>query len=97
MMSQIADRRLRLQHFSCGDIGDAEMEQPFSAKSVHDTLCRYMRNRPDIGVRKAVLDAALEARNPFEPKAARAPQRGFVLFALLATLLLACFLYFNLR
>lgn len=71
------------------------MEQPFSAKPVHAALCRYMRNRPDIGVRKALLDGVLEARNPFEAKGARFPRRWFVLFALLATSLLGCFVYFG--
>ncbi len=74
------------------------MEQPFSAKLVHAALCRYLHNRSDVGARKAVLDAALEARNPFQPKAARHPRRWFVFFALITTLLFACFVYFgNLR
>ena len=71
------------------------MEQPFSAELVHAALCRYLGNRPDIGARKAVLDAALEARNPFELKAARPPRRWFVLFAVITTLLCACFVYFG--
>jgi hypothetical protein len=71
------------------------MDQPFSPKSVHAALCRYLRNRPDIGARKAVLDGVLEGQNPFEPKAARPPRRWFVLFALLAALLVGCLVYFG--
>jgi hypothetical protein len=71
------------------------MKEPLSTKRVHDSLSRYLRNRPDIGVRKVIVDGVLEAKNPFEPIAFRAPKRCFVLLALLAILLLACFLYFG--
>lgn len=71
------------------------MKQPLSTKTVHDSLSRHLRNRPDIGARETILAGVLEARNPFEPTASRAPRRWFVLLALLATLLLACFLYFD--
>lgn len=74
------------------------MDQPFKIKEVHTTLCRYIRSRPDIGAFKAVGDFMLEPRNPFEPKATRAPRRWFVFFALVAMLLLISFAYFgNLR
>ncbi len=74
------------------------MEQTFKTKDVHAALCQYLRTRPDIGARKAVLNVALEPRNPFEPSAARAPRRWFVFLALVAMLLLASFAYFgNLR
>jgi hypothetical protein len=71
------------------------MEQPFTTKAVHAALCQHIRNRPDIGALKAVLDLMLEPQNPFEAKAARVPRRWFVLFALLATMLVVCFLYFG--
>jgi hypothetical protein len=71
------------------------MKETLSTKRVHGSLSRYLRNRSDIGVRKAIVDGVLEAKNPFEPTAFRAPKRWFVLLALLATLLLACFLYFG--
>jgi hypothetical protein len=74
------------------------VEQPFKSKDVHAALCQYLRTRPDLGARKAVLDVALEPQNPFEPSAARTPRRWFVLLALIAMLLLASFAYFgNLR
>lgn len=71
------------------------MKQPLSTKTVDDSLSRYLRNHPEIGARNAILDGVFEAKNPFEQNAARAPKRWFVLLALLATLLLACFLYFG--
>lgn len=71
------------------------MKEPLSTKAVHDSLSRYLRNRPEIGARNAILDRVLEAKNPFELTAARSAKHGFVLLALIATLLLACFLYFD--
>jgi len=74
------------------------MEQPFKTKEVHAALSQYIRSRPDVGALKAVGDFVLEPRNPFEPKAARAPRRWFVFFAFVTTLLIASFAYFgNLR
>ena len=74
------------------------MEQPFKTKEVQAALSQYIRSRPDIGVLKAVGDFVLEPRNPFEPKAARAPRRWFVFFALVAALAIATLAYFgNLR
>ena len=64
-------------------------------RQVYDALGQYFRNRPDVGVGKALRDAVLETANPFEPKATRPPRRWFVLFALLAGTLLGCFAYFN--
>lgn len=74
------------------------MRQQPSSKPVHDVLCQYLRNRSDLGVRKAVLNGVLESRNPFEQGATRPPRRWFVLFSLLVTVLLGCLVYFgNLR
>lgn len=74
------------------------MEQPFKTKNVHAALCQYLRSRPEIGIFKAVCDSVLEPRNPFAPQVARTPRRWFVLFVVIAALLLATFAYFgNLR
>ncbi len=74
------------------------MAQPFITRSVHAALLRYLRERPDLGVRKALAEAFLEARNPFEPEAVRPLRPWVVLFAVLLTCLLAAFLGFgNLR
>ena len=54
-----------------------------------------MRNRPDIGLRRAICDGVLEAGNPFDGKATRLPQRWFVLFCVLAAMGLGFFFYFN--
>ena len=74
------------------------MEQPFKTKEIHASLSQCIRSRADIGVFKAVGDFLLEPRNPFQPKAARAPQRWLVFFALVAALTFATLAYFgNLR
>jgi len=64
-------------------------------RQVYDALGQYFRNRPDVGVGKAVRDAVLEPANPFDPKAARRPRRWFVLFSLLTAMALGFFFYFN--
>ena len=71
------------------------MAELLTAKSVHDTLRQYARNRSDLGVGKAILDGLLEPASPFDRKGARSPKRWFVLFALLAALAFGCFVYFN--
>jgi hypothetical protein len=69
--------------------------QSSTAKSVFAMLRQYMRDRDDIGTRKALCAAVLEPANPFDPRAVRQPQRWFVLFALLAVAALGCLIYFN--
>ena len=66
-----------------------------SSKSVYNILCQYMRDRPDLGIGKAVCDSVLEPLNPFDSKVKRAPRRWFVLFVLLGGTLVGFFAYFN--
>ena len=71
------------------------MEQPFKTKEVYAALSQYIRSWPDLGALKAVGDLVLESRNPFEPKAARAPRRWSVFVAMVAALAIATFAYFG--
>lgn len=71
------------------------MTERVRSKQAYDALGQYLRNRPDIGLGKAMRDAVLEPINPFDSKAARAPRRWFVLFSMLAATLFGFFLYFN--
>ena len=71
------------------------MSNPISSESVYGILREYLRDRPDLGIRKAVWDSVLEPLNPFNSKATRVPRRWFVLFVLLAGTLLGCSIYFN--
>jgi len=64
-------------------------------RQVYDALGQYFRNRPDVGVGKAVRDAVLEPANPFDSKAARLHRRWIVLFSLLAAMVFGFFFYFN--
>ena len=71
------------------------MTERFRRKQVYGGLSQYIRNRPDLGVGKAIRDGMLEPANPFEPKAARLPRRWFVLCSLLAAMAFGFFFYFN--
>lgn len=72
------------------------MSKQITAREIHAVLCHNLRNRPDLGLRKAVADGVLEPGNPFEPLAVRSPRRWFVLFCLLVILAVGCFVFFNL-
>ena len=71
------------------------MTDPFTVKPVYNALSQYVCNRADIGAGKAMLDGVLESANPFDPIAARPPRRWFVLFSLLAAMVIGFFFYFN--
>jgi hypothetical protein len=71
------------------------MAEPLRVNQVFDALRQYAHKYPDIGVGKAILDGILEPASPFDRKGTRSPKRWFVLFALLAVVMLGCFIYFN--
>lgn len=70
-------------------------EEYVTVQEVRAWVCAKLRNRPDMGLRKAILDGVLDPPNPFEPTAKRAPQRWFVLACILAGMAAACFLYYD--
>lgn len=55
----------------------------------------YFRRRPDIGLGKAVVNLALNPRNPFEPEKRRLPRREFLFGAGMLLSVVAWFFYFN--
>jgi hypothetical protein len=62
-----------------------------------DTLLRqYFRRRSDLGLWKAIQAKFLQPQSPFESRSVRMPQRWFVLFLIVSTVLMAAFIYFNL-
>lgn len=71
------------------------MAEALTVKSVYKMLRQYTRNRPDVGVVRAMLDGMLEPASPFDRKEVRSPSRWFLLLSFLATLIFACFVYFN--
>jgi len=56
----------------------------------------YFRDRPELGLRTAILAMILEPANLFEPKKPRYPEKSFVLLAIWILGLLSVFVYFNL-
>ena len=71
------------------------MTEAVSSKGVYGILRQYLGTRADLGISNAICDAVLEPANPFDSKAKRAPRRWFAFFALIAAILLGCFIYFN--
>lgn len=71
------------------------MTDRVTVKTVYNALRQYMRNRPDVGLAKAMRAAMFETANPFDRKAARPPRRWVVLFCLVSALVFGCFGYFN--
>jgi hypothetical protein len=54
-----------------------------------------IRQRGDTGVRRAVADATLQPRNPFEPATKRRPKIGVALAACLLLALTGIFVFFS--
>lgn len=59
-------------------------------------LRQNLRNRPDLGLRKAVAGRVLEPPNPFEPESVRKPRQWFVLLCIVSLAALGALVYFNL-
>ena len=71
------------------------MAKQISAKDVHMTLARYLHERPDLGIRKAIAACVFEPPNPFESEPHPRLQRWFVLLLLVASASSLAFAYFN--
>jgi hypothetical protein len=71
------------------------MRERMTSKWVYSILRRHPRNRPDLGMAKAVLHTVLDPANPFDSRVRRAPRCWFVFFILVGGTLLGCLVYFN--
>jgi len=71
------------------------MTKPATVKEVRTTLRQNLQSRSDLGLWKAVTNGVLEPPNPFEPGAARRPQRWFVLLSIVSLGALGAFFCFN--
>ena len=71
------------------------MVKRITANETHVWLKDYFRRRPDIGLGKAIVNLALNPRNPFEPDKRRLPRGGFLFGAGMFLSSVAWFLYFN--
>jgi len=72
------------------------MKKEVTPREVQVWLEDYFRERPELGLRKAILAMILEPANLFEPKKPRFPKKSFVLLAVWSLGLLGVFVYFNL-
>ncbi len=71
------------------------MVKRVTADETQAWLRDYFRRRSDIGLGKAIVNLALNPRNPFEPEKRRLPGREFLFGAGMFLSALAWFLYFN--
>ena len=58
-------------------------------------LQRYLDQRPDIGLRKAVTNTILQPVNPFETEARRQPKTAALIAVAALAATSCCFAYFN--
>jgi len=71
------------------------MVKRISADETQAWLKDYFKRRPDIGLGKAIVNLALNRRNPFESEKRRLPRRGFLFGAGMFLSVVSWFLYFN--
>ena len=72
------------------------MAKEVTRRDVNAWFDDYFRDRPELGLRKAILAMILEPAHLFEPKKPRFPEKSFVLLAIWILGLLSVFVYFNL-
>jgi hypothetical protein len=72
------------------------MEPEYQTVSqMYERLLLMIRQRDDTGFRLAVIDAALQPRNPFEPANKRRPKPAVAITISLFVVLALVFLYFS--
>ncbi len=71
------------------------MQERISLGEAHARLEEYLKQRRDIGLRKAIANMILEPPNPFDPEARRKPKAGFVVATILFVAVAVSFVYFN--
>ena len=71
------------------------MAPPVAPRDVHAWIKEFLRQRPDIGLRKAIVNMFFVTPNPFDPRARRIPKTGFLVGTILFAASLGCFCYFN--
>ena len=64
---------------------------------MYERLQLMIRHRGDTGFRRAVADATLQLRNPFEPVTKRRPKIGLTVGIGLLLTLAAIFVFFSFR
>jgi hypothetical protein len=66
-----------------------------SPGEAHAWVKELLRQRADIGLRKALTNVIFEPQNPFDPGARRNPRLGFMVAAILLVAVLGVLIYFN--
>jgi len=66
-----------------------------SPREIHDWIEESLGQRPNIGLRKAIVNMFFVTPNPFDPRARRNPKTGFLVGTILLAASLGCFCYFN--
>lgn len=66
-----------------------------SPREIHAWIDESLGQRPDIGLRKAIVNMFFVTPNPFDSKARRNPKTGFLVGAILFAAALGCFYFFN--
>jgi hypothetical protein len=66
-----------------------------SPREIHTWIEESLGQRPDIGLRKAIVNMFFDPSNPFDPRVRRKPKAGFLVGAILFVLSVGCFFYFN--
>jgi hypothetical protein len=72
------------------------MQKIVSPLEVTGMFVTYLRQRPDIGFRKAITNLLLRPANPFNPEARRPPNPVVLIAAAALAATAGCFIYFNL-
>ena len=72
------------------------MKKEVTRREVQVWFENYFRDRPELGLGKAILTIILEPANLFAPKKPRFPKKSFLLLAIWLLGLLGVFVYFNL-
>jgi hypothetical protein len=71
------------------------MGRRVSVEEAHAWLAEHMMQRPDIGLRKAIVNVMCYLRSPFISKERRKPRKEFLLAAGLFVVFVAWFVYFS--
>jgi len=66
-----------------------------SPREIHAWIEESLGQRPDFGLRKAIVNMFFDTPNPFDPRARRKPKAGFLVGAILFAVSVGCFCYFN--
>jgi hypothetical protein len=71
------------------------MLKNISPGEAHGWIKELLRQRADIGLRKALTNVVFEPQNPFDARARRNPRIGFMVAAILLVVALGVLIYFN--